>query len=171
MGSLPSIGLCGKSGSGKSTVASYLVSEFGYTHIKTGTACREIALMLFADDSKTTLNAVTDALRSIQPDVWITAALRDAPANQLVVVDSLRFVPDYMLLRQKQYSLWRVEAPLAVRIARLTGRGQEYNPPTDEEAEAETELDGMPFDFVLHNNADTVVEDMYRQVRSALGVV
>jgi cytidylate kinase len=171
MRGLPNIGLCGKSGSGKSTVASYLADEFGYTHVKTGTACREIALMLFADDSKTTLNAVTDALRSIQPDVWITAALRNAPANQVLVVDSQRFLPDYVLLREKQYSLWRVEAPLAVRVARLTGRGQEYNPPTDEEAEAETELDGMPFDVVLHNNPDIVVEDMHRQVRSALGVV
>jgi adenylate kinase family enzyme len=61
------IALSGRSGSGKTTVANYLVAKYGFTRCSTGAACRELCKNLFGGESKAILNQVTDALKAIDP--------------------------------------------------------------------------------------------------------
>jgi len=147
------IALHGSSGSGKSTFAALLVAEFGYLHCKTGTACRELCRDLFDSEDKTLLNKVTDALREIDSTVWLRAALRhlgDAPERP-IVLDSIRFHPDYEFARQRGFVTVHINAPLEDRTERLRLRAQAFDPRVDDAHAAEQELAEMRFDFRLDN--------------------
>jgi dephospho-CoA kinase len=158
------IALYGRSGSGKSTVGSMLV-ETGYQHLRTGAECRELCRTLFQSEAKTVMNRVTDALREIDPTVWLRAALvgaSDAP----VVFDSMRFPQDYAYLKERRYLLVRIDTPTALRLERLKSRGQEYNPARDDFHDTEILLDAYEFDCALLNSGS--LADLLCQV-SGLG--
>ena len=160
------VALSGRSGSGKTEVASYLERGHGYVRVSTGHLCRRLCRDLFTSESKTVMNAVTDAMRAIQPDVWLAAALRHAPAGQPLVVDSMRFHEDHQLVRDGGYELWRVEAPQELRWERLRRRGQEFNAARDDNAVAEVELDGATHDRLIINAG--CLPDLWKQVEAAL---
>lgn len=160
------VALSGRSGSGKTEVASYLERRHGYVRVSTGRLCRQLCRDLFASESKTLMNAVTDAMRGIQPDVWLAAALRHAPAGQPLVVDSMRFHEDHQLLRACGYELWRVEAPQELRWERLQRRGQEFNAARDDNAAAEVELDNTSHCRLLVNAGG--LPDLWKQVEAAV---
>src|SRR5690242_9306970 len=117
------VALYGRSGSGKTEIANYLTSKYGYIRTSTGSACREICQLLFQDESKTLLNRVTDAMKSIDENVWLRAALRKIEPGHAVVFDSMRFHSDYEYLRGHGFSLWRIDAPLDLRLIWLQRRG------------------------------------------------
>ncbi len=164
------IALCGRSGSGKTTVAEYLAEAYGFAHYRSGDLCRRICNDLFGDDAKAMLNAVTAAMRSIRPDVWISAALRGMRDDELVVFDSMRFEGDYERLRRAGFTLWRIEAPLDRRVARLRARGQEFDPSADDQARPEVELDGHEFDYVIDNDTRSM-DGLRRAVDAGVGAM
>lgn len=163
---MQSIALSGKSGSGKTTVASYLEQSHGYARVGTGDLCRAVCRELFGNESKMTMNAATDALRTVQPDVWLAAALRHAPRGRPLIVDSMRFREDYLLLRSRGYELWRVDVRSDVRWARLHQRGQESRGERDDGAAAETELDAAAFDQLIVNERG--LPQLWEQVEATL---
>ena len=63
------VGLCGFAGSGKSTVAQYLVREHGYTRISFAAAVKDITAILFQWD-RASLEGTTPETREwrMQPD-------------------------------------------------------------------------------------------------------
>src|SRR5438552_18965303 len=113
------IALSGRSGSGKTTIAEYLVNKHGYTRCSTGAACRDVCNRLFGEESKAILNKVTDALKAVDPDVWLRAALSSLKEDMPVVFDSMRFATDYAFLKNQGFEMWRVEAPLSIRLVRM----------------------------------------------------
>lgn len=161
------IALYGRSGSGKSSVAEELLGH-GYQHLKTGRACRRICTELFDSDDKSILNQVTDALRAIDPSVWLRSALGEAASDAPIVFDSMRFPSDYVRLRDEKYLLVRVEAERPTRLQRLAERGQEYDPDRDDGHEAEVSLHDFEFDVVIDNSGDR--EALSRQVLALLNV-
>ncbi len=128
-----------------------LEADFGYAHCKTGQACRDIALRLFGSDDKTLLNRITDALKAIDDEVWLRAALPPPDVSGPVIFDSMRFPADYDFLRAKGFQFWRVEAPLALRVERLVARGQQFDPECDDDHPAEVALAGHEFDLTIEN--------------------
>jgi cytidylate kinase len=146
------VALSGRSGAGKTAIAEYLAHRHGYRHLRSGALCRRICLDLFGVDSKEMLNAVTDAMRSIRSDVWISAALRPGEGLEPIAFDSMRFATDYQRLKLAGFALWRVEARLDVRVGRLGTRGQEFDPAVDDRAAPELELDHHEFDYVIAND-------------------
>lgn len=145
------IALAGRSGSGKTTVAEYLVRRHFYFRCSTGDVCREVCRILFGSESRGTLNKVTDALKSIDDQVWLKAALRKAPPGVPVVFDSMRFDVDYDFLVTRGYQPWIVQAPKEVRWARMQDRQQDFDA-SDEEHRVESEIEGRSFDVLLSNN-------------------
>ena len=95
-------------------------------------------------------NKVTDALRAIDPAVWLNLALKDAD-DRPIVLDSMRFVSDYQYLRHRNFYLLRVIAPFPVRSSRLVQRGQVFNPTSDELHPSENELETYDFDATFVN--------------------
>jgi 5'-deoxynucleotidase YfbR-like HD superfamily hydrolase len=144
---LPNIGLHGRTGSGKTTVAEYLVAKYGYFRCTTGKAVREISKALFQTEAKTVLNRITDCMRAIDESVWIRAALATAPVGQPIVFDCVRYSNDYEQLNSQ----------------RLWTRGQDYDPNVDEYHLSETQID----DFEFHHNITNLLSNkssLYQQV-------
>lgn len=147
------VALYGRTGSGKTTVAEILVRDYGYTHRKTGAACRALCLELFGSEDKGLMNKVTDALRDIDPAVWLRAAIQDTggePAGP-IVLDSIRFRPDYQYVIERDFVTIQVAAPPASRVERLSGRGQQFDLLRDDLHPAEIELASEEFDFTIDN--------------------
>src|SRR5262245_26823943 len=105
------IALAGKSGSGKTTVAEYLVRTHVYTRCSTGDVCLEVCRILVVSESRSILNKVTDALKMLDEQVWLGAALRRVPVGVPVVFDSMRFEVDYEFLVSRGYKTWKIIAP------------------------------------------------------------
>ena len=161
------IALFGPSGSGKTTVAEYLVSTHGFVMCGSGSACREVCRLLFNSESKTLLNKVTDALKEIDERVWLRAALADIVPSRSIVFDSMRFSVDYEYLRNKGFTMWRIEALLDVRVARLQSRGQEFHPELDSVHPAEIELDLYEADYIIVNS-HVSIKRLYQMVEKGL---
>lgn len=161
------LALYGKSGSGKSTLASILVEEYGYAHCKTGFACRKIARDLFGNESKELLNRLTVAMKEIDKDVWLRAALKEAENDRPIVFDSMRFPEDYQYFKEQGYSLWKVDASVLVRERRLSARGQEFNADRDDNHPAESSLYDFDFDETFENLGS--VDDLREAVHKAIG--
>ena len=161
----PDIALYGRTGSGKTTVAEAFVREYGYVHRKTGAACRALCLDLFGSENKALMNKVTDALREIDPAVWLRAALRQEDAGYLgpIVLDSVRFWPDYQYVVERSFVTIRVTAPPDDRAGRLSLRGQSFDLLSDDLHPAEIELATANFDFEIDNA--TTISDLLDQVR------
>lgn len=146
--------LLGKSGSGKSQAGAIISDRFGLRHIKTGTICRQIAQLLFANEDKSSTQRLDDALTQIDPSIFLRATLRNVEAREGFVVDALRFRSDLAIARDFGCRTIRIVAPGAVRLARLQSRGQVFDPVLDGRHRSETELDDAEVDFEIVNDAD-----------------
>jgi cytidylate kinase len=160
------IALSGKSGSGKTTIANYLVEKHGFIRCGTGEACRDVCKRLFGTDSKAVLNKVTDAMKVVDPDVWLKAALSSGEAEKPIVFDSMRFTNDYVYLEQQGFTMWRIEAPLDIRLQRMEERNQIVTPEDDEHS-TEKELDAHRFDQIINNSAPGLAM-LYEKIEEAL---
>lgn len=160
---LTNIALYGRTGSGKTTVAEYLSQKYGYTKCSSGAICREICKLLFQSESKTILNRVADAMMAIDENVWMQAALSRVPSEVPIVFDSLRFQNEYNFLCKQGFCLWKITAPLEVRIARLSERNQEFDLYVDELHPGEWELENYQFDHHIENDGDNVLI-LYQQI-------
>jgi cytidylate kinase len=167
---LPNIGLSGRTGAGKSAAAQYLHQRYGYVVCQTGAACRQIAQRLFATESKSMLNRINDAMRAIDPNVWIKVALSEAPLDQPLVVDSVRFSSNLELLRARSFVLLRIRASTLRREQRLRERGQEYDFEIDDLHESEREIENERFDYELDNESADI-QLLYRQLDRAVSAL
>ncbi len=157
MRSLPNVALVARSGAGKSLTSEYLRQTYGYALCRPGAICREITLRLFGTQSKTTLNKVNDAMRAIDPDVWLRVALQELGSLQPstpVCIDGMRFNSNVEYCRKNSFVLINIEASESTRLRRLESRGQEYNKAVDAVHAVETEIEGIAFDYVIRNDGD-----------------
>jgi dephospho-CoA kinase len=160
------IALAGKSGSGKTTVAEYLVRRHGFARVGTGDVCREVCRILFDSEARKLLNEVTDAMKSVDNLVWLKAALRRAPSNLPIVFDSMRFISDYDLLSSRGYELWRIRASKETRWKRLHNRGQEFLE-VDDAHRAESEIDSYSYDATIDNESGDL-ETLFSSIEATL---
>jgi dephospho-CoA kinase len=154
---LPNIALSARSGAGKSLASSYLQKTHGYALCQPGAICREITQRLFSTQSKTALNKVNDALRLIDPDIWLRVALQelgDQKPGTPICIDGMRFKSNVEYCRKNSFLLVAIEASEATRIGRLKKRGQEYDAAIDAAHAAETEIENVVFDHVICNDGD-----------------
>jgi hypothetical protein len=162
---LPNIAIWARSGAGKSFATKYLEENYGYEACKPGAICREITLRLFGEDSKTTLNKVNDALRQIEPNIWLRLGFQAVGRKDGVLIDGIRFASNVEFCRQNGFRMVKIVANEAIRMARLTARGQAFDVKIDGEHAGETEIENETFDHVVHNDHDDPVA-LYRQLDS-----
>lgn len=165
-GSPTRIALCGMSGTGKSTAASYLKDKHGFQLLQSGKVCREFARKLFDNESKEILNQLTDAVRTIASSAWLNASLRSLSYNGPTVFDSARFSEDEEVLVRLEFTIIRIDCDLRLAVQRLASRGQQISVELDFAHESETSVFGMKPTTVIQN--DSGVEDLYRQIDDVL---
>lgn len=149
--------LVGKSGSGKSEVAKLLNQDFGCRIVKTGSICRQIAQILFGNEEKRSTQILDDALTSIDPSIFLRAAIRGLDSNESIVIDALRFKSDLQIASALGCATIRVDAADEERVRRLRVRGQTFDLKRDGHHRSETELDDHPVDHII-TNAGTICD-------------
>ncbi|GAB3229398.1 hypothetical protein GCM10027346_14830 [Hymenobacter seoulensis] len=175
------VGLSGKRGSGKDTVARLLqqlqperqwyIRSFGdaIKAVCAALAGEEVApyysqrgktelLPAFGRTRGEMLQQVGQAMRLWEPDIWIQAFFSRLPPNAFVLVPDVRFPGEADLIRQHGGLMLRVEGdPLRQR-----GDGTR-----DDNHPSETALDTYPdFALTIHNSGS--LSDLERQVRELM---
>jgi len=160
------VALSGMSGSGKTTFANHLINNYNFTLCNTGKTCRKICNILFGNESKTLLNQVTDALKTIDKNIWFKKALSEINQSIPTVVDSMRFKDDYLFMKEQGFILVKVQCHQNLIIDRLKKRGQKINPEIDFKHKSEIELEHLQFTHTLSNNS--TIDDFYLKIDELL---
>jgi dephospho-CoA kinase len=146
--------LVGKSGSGKSEACRFLCESREIRLIKTGAICRQIARLLFDNEDKRSTQLLDDALSSIDPSIFLRAAMRGVSPDDCFVIDALRFREDLVMAREAGCMVIRIVASDEIRLSRLVARGQAFDPETDGRHRSEVELDDAPVDLEIRNEGE-----------------
>lgn len=143
--------ICGKAGSGKTTLAHYITNQAAYSSIASFAGkLKETAAQLGWDGKKDArgrrfLQQLGWAARNYDPDVWVRATVEGVEEGQLVVVDDWRFP------NEKYYFTHNGIPHTIIKIA-----GRKSRLPGDlAEDVSETALDYWPddvFDYVVDNS-------------------
>ena len=153
------IALSGRCGSGKTTVAQYLVEKFAdddnhrYIRGSFAKGVKDVATKYFRMDplkkDRALLQKVGVAMREIDSEVWVNTLLDDLDVGtpsfdkQNIVVDDMRFPNEYVALKRLGFVMVRLEASAKVRKKRI--------PDTYCEGVhiSETAIDDFPFDYTI----------------------
>jgi len=111
------IGLSGKKGSGKTTVAMTLVGNWGFVRLSFADKLKRICSEMFPDiavgdkeEFRRVLQRVGTNFRQIQPYCWINYLLRKiSPSMKRVVIDDVRYRNEYSALKSLGFKLVRLE--------------------------------------------------------------
>lgn len=158
-----SIALFGRSGAGKSIVANHLVTQHGFQLCSTGSLCRAISQILFGNEERNNLNALSKKIREIDPTLWMQAALLGAKKTN-VVFDSIRYEEDASYLRERGFLIWQVSCPMEICVERLNARGQSFAK-GDMLHAMEESLQAYKFDATINNGSrsfELVLADVER---------
>jgi len=136
------IAFAGKTRSGKTTSANYLLRTYGFIKISFTGKLIEFVHEFFPDcfeqgeKPQDLIQALHEKLREIDPDVWIkyvSRKIETLPKDADIVIDDLRFRNDYAAVKSLGFLVVRLD-------------------PTDE----------LPYDVLLENKG--TVEDLYHKL-------
>jgi len=137
------IAFTGKTRSGKTTSANYLLRTYGFTKISFTGKLIEFAHEFFPDrfekgeKPQDLIQALREKLREIDPNVWIkyvTRKIETLPKDADIVIDDLHFLNKYNAIKSLGF--------LVVHL--------------------DPNEDGLPYDILLEN--DGKVEDLYHKL-------
>lgn len=100
------------------------------------------------------LNRVNDALRSIEPNIWLRLGYQAMESRNGVVIDGIRFESNIEFCRLHGFRLVKIVASEPVRLRRLAARGQVFDPLTDGGHAGEMEIENAAFDYTVRNESD-----------------
>ncbi len=161
--------LIGRAGSGKDTVAEYLIEKYGFRKHGFADKLKEVALELFPDiylynqdKKRSLLQQLGVKLREINENVWVDYLLRKIGvyAQKLVITDC-RFQNEYDILTSKHgFIPVKVNCDDRVRAERLYQRDGRRMTPA--EMGHISEQLNVPCDYHLNNNF--AVESLHLQI-------
>lgn len=157
----------GRGGSGKDTVADYLVEKYGFKKISFAEPIYDLAREYFDMKQKDRwlLQQIGQKFREIDRDVWIKYALKVSRQYDKVVISDCRQENEYITFVNDGFLPIRVDADLDIRIKRLTERDGAEPDVSLLENESETGADGFGY-TELDNNGS--FDYLYKQIDSML---
>lgn len=173
--------LTGHARSGKDTVGQYLVDQYGFKRFAFADEMKRLLHELYRDvpqhpKPRRAYQVFGEGLRNLDipgaKHVWINATMRqidtyiwwhsevdERGAN--VVITDLRTPLEYERLRQEGFTIIRVKAQSALRIARAQQAGDDFSL-EDLTHDTESYVDSFLTDYEITN--DGSVEDLRRQI-------
>tara|TARA_R100000406_G_scaffold47862_1_gene32259 strand:- start:321 stop:857 length:537 start_codon:yes stop_codon:yes gene_type:complete len=153
------IGICGKMGSGKTSLANEIVkTNSNGTVLSLAGEVKHIARRLFGMEGKdrSLLQQIGMKMREIEPDVWIDYLLRESNNSYLsvLVVDDVRFINEVDKFRQDGFVMIKITIDEEHQLERIKSTypddwerhwEKRHNP-------SESEIDEIPdwwFDFIV----------------------
>lgn len=100
----------------------------------------------------------------------LDARIRACGEGEFSLIDDVRSKAAFDYFTERGYRSLRIEAPEEVRLARMLRRDGSLPPKETLEHPSETELDGVPHEFVIHNESSDV-EDLYRALDEVLAEI
>ncbi len=163
------IALIGKAGSGKDTLADYLVTRYGYTRLAFADKVKEIARDLFGMESKdrALLQAIGVKMREVRPTVWLDYIFRKAETGGPYVITDCRFKNEYDACKKRRWTAVRVITRDGVRFTRLQQRDGEFDPGAMGHI-SETDLDGVHSDYLITNNGS--LEELHLKANALMAL-
>ncbi|KQL18837.1 AAA family ATPase [Cytobacillus solani] len=165
------IALTGKLRTGKDTVAHHLFIRNSFHKVAFGDALKRVAHDTFPwvsefSKPRALYQQVGQLMREIEPDVWIRHVERQVDAiinvnkdmcdHVGVIITDLRQPNEYEWARSNGFTIIRVNAPEADRLARAQRAGDDFAA-EDLAHDTEQHVDGFTVDFEVVNDG-TVVE-------------
>ena len=102
------IAITGKMGSGKTTLCQYIINQYPqFKKYSFATKVKELAFELFnmkQKDRELLIN-FANKMRDIDPDVWARYIINQIQSEDWVLIDDLRYVNEYQLLRQQGFKV------------------------------------------------------------------
>lgn len=170
------LGLSGEIGSGKGTVAKYIVETYQASSYRFSDSLRDVMRRLYIEENRVNLRKVSLMLReNFGQDILSQVIVQDVTHDsaEVVVVDGIRRVEEWEYLRKiQEFRLLYIESDLEKRYERVAGRGEnsdEHQKTFEEfkrDMEGETEVRIRELkekaNFVVENNG--ALEELYEQV-------
>lgn len=159
------LGLVGEMGSGKGSVAKYLVENHGAGTHKLSQIFRDILDRIYIEQTRENISELSLILRkAFGEDVLAKSIFHDVQndPHEIVVLDGVRRMEDMVFLKTlPEFKLVYIEASLEVCYERIVKRGENNGDSTktfdefklDHEADADARIVGMK------NSADIVIEN------------
>lgn len=160
------IAIHGLSGSGKSVVSRRLEDHHGFKRASSGEICRSITESLFGHQERYALNEVSRAIRKIDKEIWIDAALRSVKGPR-IVFDSVRYFDDAVSLKRRGFKIWKIFCPIEICIQRLKARQQVFEL-SDFNHDSEREIPDHLCSHIIQNN-DRSLTELLAEVDSLIG--
>ena len=147
------IAFAGKSGSGKTTMANFLVENFNFVKYSFAGAVKELAAELFDvhDKDRTLLQSIGGKMRDIDSEVWIKYLIRkiESEDHPNVVIDDCRYLNEVEWLRDFGFV-----------IVKLVGREGNLTP-EQRNHPSEAEVDEIQEDYEIDtSNGPRSFEDL-----------
>ena len=149
------IGLIGKAGTGKDTVAAYLVAVYGFRKFAFADKLKEIDAELFGPTggkNRKRLQEFGQFCRTIDPDVWVKQLdkkIKEYDGN--VVITDIRQRNEYDYCKENGFVIVKILCDDNIRLQRMEKRGDIFQP-EDLNHETETQLDNFDYDYWVDNN-------------------
>ncbi len=157
----------GRGGSGKDTLADYLVENYGFKKIAFADGIYDIARKYFNMEVKDrrTLQLIGEKMREINPNIWVDYTFEKAEKYDKVVISDCRQFNEYEKGLNSGFLPIRIETDLEKRIERLEKRDGFYPDVSLFENKCETGADDL--EFITVDNNDTY-EQLYEQIEAII---
>lgn len=171
------IAIAGEIRSGKDTVSDYIQgSSWGMEKLYFAEGIEKIIKEYFPEafegntKPRKYYQDIGQFMRTINPLVWINHVNRKQQQLESIGVESfivtdLRQMNEYETLKDKGYTVIKVEASSEIRIERMKQSGDKFDL-NDLVHPIELQIRTLPCDYTISNN--TTLEDLYEQVNYVL---
>lgn len=166
------LAIVGKIRSGKDTVGSMFIQEYGCMRMAFGDGIGRVIKDYFPEafkDGKPRRHYqhIGQRFRDLDPDVWVKdlgrmyTALKHMGIERFVVTD-MRQMNEYEYLKSQGFQVAKVDTADEIRLERMNANGDNFTL-EDLNHETEAQIDALPYDFLISNN--TTLDDLYEQVK------
>lgn len=158
------VAFSGKAGCGKSTITKNLVRDYGFVRMSFAEKLKEICNELFPqimkkpkEEHRRLLQLFGCFCRLLQGDCWIHIVVNEIGDLDRVVIDDLRFVNEYQILRTLCFKIIRIERDKKLRAT------WGYN--VYDSHDSEIQLDVIQdWDLVVQNNGKYPFEQTTQEI-------